>query len=1014
MRKLLFFTLLLLTVGSYAQEVDWRLMGANKNATFYEIQADFNEYWKDKTPARGQGYGVFKRWEAKMKDRVYPTGDLRTHDKAYENYRAWEKFNPSGERSPAGNWKELGPLSKPSGYDAGVGRVDFVRFNPTNSNIMYVSTPDGGLWHTNNGNSSSPTWISYNDFLTVVGCSDLAIAPDGVTMYLATGSWEGDKKTIGVLKSIDGGKTWSTTSLTFPLSEAFVIKRLIMDPTDPLVMLAATDGGVYRTADGWATHSITNLDLNYNLDDIKFKPGDHMTVYASGKEGTDVFWKSTDNGQNFTAITTGLPSGNDVSRIILGVTEATGATSYVYALAGNTDGGYLGTYLSTDSGTSFTTRSTMPNILNSDVPPSGNGGQATHDLAIAISPTNADIVTIGGISQYRSVDGGVNWDIMTYWYGTDPLTAGGTPNIAPYLHADVQSIEYLPGSSTTFFATCDGGISRTTDDGVTWTDLSNNLRVSQQYDVALSADEEYTMVAGLQDIGTIKNTSSSWTYIGGGDGMSCFIDHTNNNNVVVSDPNGAHSFSNDGGSTQFSLEGNGLPAATEFFSPIIQDPNVANTCYAGGRADLYKSTDFAAAATNNHTWSSIGTPSGPGSVLRFAVAPSNSSVIYTIKENTVSKTTNGGTSWSDVTATLPVSSASVKNIAVSDTDADKVWVVFSGYDAGTKVFKTEDGGSTWTDVFSATLPNLPINTIVYRNGSSTDEVYIGADIGVYVIDNTMTAWAPFKNGLANSTVNDLEIYYPTGKLRAATYGRGTWESNLFTGSAPTTLQLKVFLEGPYNATNATMNDDLRSAGYLPVFDPSVSFGFTHVNGQVESTNAATLIKNDPNNAIVDWVFVELRDKIAPSTVQHTRAALLQRDGDIVDMDGTSPLYFASAPADNYYIAVRHRNHLAFRTLASVTLGTSTTTLDFTNGTTPTFGTDALKEVNTGVYAMYAGDANRDGTINSVDRNAQWRLQNGTTYNYQLSTADFDLNGALNAVDKNAYWRVNNSKVAQID
>lgn len=78
------------------------------------------------------------------------------------------------------------------------------------------------------------------------------------------------------------------------------------------------------------------------------------------------------------------------------------------------------------------------------------------------------------------------------------------------------------------------------------------------------------------------------------------------------------------------------------FSPIIQDPVTSTTCYAGGRPDLYKSTNYLDAVTNTHTWTSIGTPSGTGSVTRFVIYPSDPMIIYTLKENAVSKTTNGG------------------------------------------------------------------------------------------------------------------------------------------------------------------------------------------------------------------------------------------------------------------------------------------------------------------------------------------------------------------------------------
>lgn len=786
--SLIVILMLLLPIIGFAQKskTSWSDLSRNRNRNFYDIQNDFYDYWKDKKITKGSGYKVFKRWETLMTPRVYPSGNLSLVSSTYPNFIEWKNrnkdlFDQKGSR--AGNWTIVGPPSKPTGYDAGVGRVDFVRFDPTNSNTMYVSTPDGGLWKTTNGNASLPNWTTNNDYLPVIGCSDLAIHPTTPsTMYLATGSWESDKKSIGVLKSTDGGVNWTSTSMVLALSDGYVIRRLIMDPTNPLIMLAATDGGVYRTTDGWLTNSLTGLDNNYNINDIKFKLGDNTTVYATGRTGlnTNIFWKSTNNGVTWTAISSGLPPSSETSRVIMGVSPAN--SNAVYVLAGNNDGGYKGLYFSANSGGSFATKSTTPNILSADYPPSGTGGQAGHDLAIAISPIDIDLLTVGGISQYRSTDGGVTWNILTYWYGTDPLNPGGNPGIAPYLHADVQSLEYLPGSSNTMFATCDGSISRTTDNGLTWTDLSNDLQIAQQTDVALSSDDA-VMITGLQDIGNLKNNNGVWSYFGGGDGESAFIDRTNNLNFVFSDPNGNHSLSVDGGINKFTLNGNGLPTGTEFFSPIIQDPLTATTCYAGGRPNLYKSVNYLDAVTDNHTWTSIGTPNGTGSVTRFVVYPGDPMIIYTLKENAVSKTTNGGSTWTNVSGTLPLGASYPTNITISNTDPNKVWVVFSGYNAANKVYKTIDGGANWTDVNSSSLPNIPINTIVYRNNDINDAVYIGADIGIFYNDNSNPNWVPYFNNMANSKVTDLEIYYPDSKLRASTYGRGLWESSLYDANA---------------------------------------------------------------------------------------------------------------------------------------------------------------------------------------------------------------------------------------
>jgi hypothetical protein len=773
------------------QKRNWRETGNKKNFTFMQLQSEFRKDWAGKKPKKGTGYKVFKRWEDYMTPRVYPSGNMALPSNTYSNFMAWQqKQNNTNKRSnninsnarmsataSTANWTEIAPSSKASGYDSGVGRIDFVRFDPTNNNIMYVCSPDGGLWKSINGGTS---WTTNTDFLPIIGCADLVINPTNTQiMYLATGNREIDRSSIGILKSTDGGTTWNTTGVVFPASDNTTIRRLIMDPTNPQVMIAALNTGIIRTTDGWATFTTSSLLGDKDIQDLEFKPTASSTVYAVGKD----FYKSTDNGLNWTQITSGVPATATVSRALIAVTAAD--PNYVYALYGNTTGGYLGTFRSINNGTSFTERSSptlapfTDNILNCDISTTDPAGQAGHDLTIAISPTNADSVIIGGCNIWQSSNGGTTWAISAYWLGNDVNYPGRGAATPDYVHADIQSIDYLPGSSSTLFATCDGGISKSTNNGINWTDISHNIRVAQMTNVGQSSLTPYNMITGLQDIGTLKNSNGVWSVINGGDGEDGFIDRTNDNAIITSNPNGAFALSNDGGVTKTDITG--LPAGTEFFSPILQDPVSATTVYAGGRPALYRSTGVLSNAAA--VWIALGIPSGSGGIKRFAIAPSNNQVIYVLKENIISKSINGGTAFNNITGTLPVSLAQITNIAVSNTDANKVWVTFSGYEAAEKVYKSIDGGTTWTNI-SAGLPNIPMNTIVYTKGSTTDAVYVGADIGVYYMDNN-TAWTQFFTGLPNNHVNDLEIYYPTKKIRAATYGRGLWESDLFVESTCT-------------------------------------------------------------------------------------------------------------------------------------------------------------------------------------------------------------------------------------
>jgi len=184
--------------------------------------------------------------------------------------------------------------------------------------------------------------------------------------------------------------------------------------------------------------------------------------------------------------------------------------------------------------------------------------------------------------------------------------------------------------------------------------------------------------------------------------------------------------------------------------------------------------------------------------------------------------------------------------------------------------------------------------------------------------------------------------------------------------APTVrLRPKVFLEGPYDPGTDRMADALRQSSHVPLVEPYTSQGFAHVGGGGESTTPAVLAVTG-DNAIVDWLVVELRSAATPSVVVATRSALLQRDGDVVHVDGVSPVSF-SVPA-SYVVALRHRNHLGIATAAAVALNSTAVTLDLSNGTVPIFGGLAATKQVGGRRVMYAGDVNADGILRYTGQN----------------------------------------------
>jgi hypothetical protein len=218
------------------------------------------------------------------------------------------------------------------------------------------------------------------------------------------------------------------------------------------------------------------------------------------------------------------------------------------------------------------------------------------------------------------------------------------------------------------------------------------------------------------------------------------------------------------------------------------------------------------------------------------------------------------------------------------------------------------------------------------------------------------------------------------------------------------LVTKAILQGAYNTTTGLMNDNLRTQSLIPTTEPYAGLGYTHVGGGGgETFDAALLSVANTENAIVDWVFVELRDKNNANTVVATRSALLQRDGDVVDMDGSSPIAF-KVNADDYFIAIKHRNHLGVRTPLVIAL-TKTLPLkhDFTTSASQSVNS-IQKDLTGGKFGMYAGDLNADNSINASDRSSAWNNRNLTGYRRE----DCNLNGTVDATDRSNTWNHRNT------
>ena len=264
----------------------------------------------------------------------------------------------------------------------------------------------------------------------------------------------------------------------------------------------------------------------------------------------------------------------------------------------------------------------------------------------------------------------------------------------------------------------------------------------------------------------------------------------------------------------------------------------------------------------------------------------------------------------------------------------------SGLDDGLTVRISADCGANWTTLYSA----------------------FGAALGT--APQTTSQWAP--TACSQWQLHDIDISAYDGQLVLLQFeGESHFGNDLFIDdinvvNTGVRLAVKMLLEGPYDQNTQLMSDALRASGLIPAQEPYTALGFTQAGnggGEVRQAGAFTAAGN---NAIVDWVLVELRDAATGQNIVATRSALVQRDGDVVAEDGASPIAIEAVPG-NYKVAVRHRNHLGAMASASVALTTAPTSVDLSLPATAAYGSEGRKTVGARTV-LWAGNALRDAVL----------------------------------------------------
>lgn len=745
---------------------DWLKDIQRDDINFYEVQAAFNNYWQNRHDYKGNGYKVFKRWEYINRFRVLPDGHLQAPGYVLNVYNKFLSEQPQN-KSTSGQWTSLGPDTYPTNntnQPTGMGRINALAFHPTDPAVIYAGAPSGGIWKTTNGGTS---WASLSSDLPTLGVSAIVVNssnPD--IIYIGSGDRDADDaQGLGVFKTTDAGNSWTQVNTGMGLT---TVGALIMHPSDPNTLLAATSTGIYKTTNAGSTWILKSSNTDY-YKDIKFKPGDPSLIYATA-EGK--FYRSANTGETWTQVTSGLPSTG--ARQVIGVSGANPA--YVYVAQVNTNQLYSGLYRSEDSGLNFSLRSSTPSPVGYQCDGTDYSvSQAFYDLCITVDPTDEDVIYIGAINIWKSTDGGSNFLINTHWVGS----SWGT-SCAPSVHADHHCLEWSPLNSALFSGN-DGGIYRTTDSGTTWQEITANMGIAQVYKIGQSTLTSSLVINGYQDNGTSVLDGSSFTTVIAGDGTECQFDYTDNTYRYGSYVFGDIYRSTGGAYALISSGANGITENSVYLksgawvTPFMLHRSNPNTMFAA-YSSVWRTTNLKAALPASVTWSAISTADGTCYVVEQS--PANHDILYVVRSGSLKRSDNvnapvGSVTWT--TCALPGNLTPV-DVKAHPSNENLVYAV-----AGYKVYKSTDKGMTWSDI-SLNLPALFVNCITYDKNSN-EGLYIGNQTGVWYKDADMPAWVLFSNGLPATDIRELEIYYDDAQpennnIKAATYGRGLWQSDM--------------------------------------------------------------------------------------------------------------------------------------------------------------------------------------------------------------------------------------------
>lgn len=722
--------------------------------------------------------GSFEAMQLMSFHRAYPNKDIPSDGfyKGYEQHLRMKAANVDN-RSLEDEWESIGPFNIS-------GRVLSVGINPQADSTIYACTASGGLWRSRRL-GLGVSWEKMDTGFPVLGVSDIEFAPgDSTVMFIGTGEVYNYASTgtdgayrptrgsygIGILKSTDGGASWSK-SLDWTLQNERGVWMIKIDPLNPQIVYAATTDGIYKSTnqgDSWSR--VFDVIM---ATDIEIHPTRTNEILIScgnlNSEGKGIY-KSMDSGQNWTKI------GGELVEEFGGKIQLAFAPSnpdVAYASIGNSLSGVDGAtwlYRSANFGTDWTL------ISNEDY--SRWQGWFSHD--VSVNPQDEDDIIAIGIGVWRNFSD-LNFldqvNSSTQIQGTPPIgMPDGPPN---YSHSDQHFVTHHPEIENLVIFGTDGGVFLSFDGGNTFQSANGGMQTTQFYNGFSVSPSGDLAMGGLQDNNTVLYSGNpAWSKVVAGDGSWSAINPVNTDIVYGSSQNLNVRRSTNRGSSFSSLS---FPVVDSplFIAPYVLAPSNPNRMYFGS-STLFRSDNGGQTINvmsniesilNNPIYSMEVSPTDHN-ILYCATGPNPLDVV--VEEPQVIFTTNGGISFEETSEDLP--NRIVNDVTIDPENSAIAYITLSGFGSD-HVFKTTDFGQTWFSIDNG-LPDLPGNAILV-NPNNTDQIFYGNDISAYVSNDAGQSWETFDEGLPNaSIVMDIKIAAEDNSLWIATHGNGIYKRSL--------------------------------------------------------------------------------------------------------------------------------------------------------------------------------------------------------------------------------------------